>query len=129
MNGGLIRSLIIGAALLAGSANNISAAEAPKEQQAIFDKLISAIMKDDYESFVADGDDSFKEKMTENQFAAAVGQLSTRLNAGYQATYLGAIKKSGGQVLLWQLTLKGVEDELLVTLSVKDGKVHAFMVR
>ena len=106
MNTRIIRSLIVGAALLAACANNISAAEAAKEDKAIFDKLIAAIMRADYESFVADGDDSFKQKMTENQFAAAVGQLSTRLNAGYQATYLGALKKSGGNLMLWQLTLK-----------------------
>jgi hypothetical protein len=124
-----IRSLIVGAALLVACANTISAAEAAKEDQAIFDKLVTAIKQADYESFVADGDDSFKQKMTENQFAAAVGQLSTRLNAGYQATYLGAIKKSGGRVMLWQLTLEGVEDEALAMLSVKDGKVRAFTIR
>ena len=129
MNTRIIRSLIVGAALLAACANNIAAAEAAKEDKAIFDKLITAIMQADYESFVADGDDSFKQKMTENQFAAAVEQLSTRLNAGYQATYLGALKKSGGHVMLWQLTLKGVEDELLAMLSVKDGKVRAFTIR
>ena len=129
MNTRIIRSLIVGAVLLAAGANVAAAAEAAKENQALFDKLITAIMRTDYESFVADGDGSFKQKMTEDQFAAAVGQLSTRLNAGYQATYLGAIKKSGGHVMLWQLTLKGIEDELLAMLSVKDGKVRAFTIK
>jgi hypothetical protein len=129
MNTRIIRSLIVGAALLAACAKNISAAEAAKEDKAVFAKLITAIMQADYESFVADGDDAFKQKMTQDQFDAAVGQLSPRLNAGYEATYLGALKKSGGRVLLWQLTLKGIEDELLATLSVKDGKVHAFTIR
>ncbi|MGA2446478.1 MAG: hypothetical protein ABSG50_13730 [Opitutaceae bacterium] len=129
MNTRIIRSLIVGAALLVACANNVSAAEAAKEDKAIFDKLVTAIKQADYESFVEDGDDSFKQKMTKDQFDAAVRQLSLRLNAGYEATYLGAIKKSGGHVFLWQLTLKGVEDESLAMLSVKDGKVRAFTIR
>jgi hypothetical protein len=128
MNTRVIRSLIVGAVLLAACANNISAAEAAKEDKAIFDKLITAIMQADYESFVADGVGSFKQ-MTKNQFDAAVAQLSPRLNAGYEVTYLGAIKKSGGHVTLWRLTFKGVEDEALATLSVKDGKVSVFTIR
>jgi hypothetical protein len=115
MNTRIIWSLIVGVAMLAACANNISAAEAAKDDKAIFDKLVTAVKQADYESFVEDGDDSFKQKTTQDQFDAAVRQVSVRLNAGYQATYLGAIKKSGGHVLLWQLTLKGVEDELQVT--------------
>ena len=128
MNSRIIRALIIGSALLAACANNISAAEAPKEDKAIFDKLITAIVQNDYDSFVADGVGAFKQ-MTPDQFNAAVGQLSPRLNAGYEVTYLGAIKKSGGHVTLWRLTFKGVDDESLATLSVKDGKISGFTIR
>lgn len=129
MNTRIIRSFIVGAALLAACAKNLPAAEAAKEDQAVFDKLVTAIMHADYESFVADGDDAFKQKMTPDLFEAAVGQLSPRLHAGYEATYLGALKKSGGRVLLWRLTLNGIEDELLATLGVKEGKVRAFTIR
>jgi hypothetical protein len=122
MNSRIIRALIIGSALLAACANYISAAEA------IFDKLITAIVQNDYDSFVADGVGAFKQ-MTQDQFNAAVAQLSPRLNAGYEVTYLGAIKKSGGHVTLWRLTFKGVDDESLATLSVKDGKVSGFTIR
>ena len=73
------------------------AAEAPKEDQAIFDKLITAIVKADYDSFVAEGVGSFQQ-MRQDQFDAAVTQLSPRLNAGYEATYLGTIKKKGGHL-------------------------------
>jgi hypothetical protein len=128
MNTRVIRSLIVGAALLAACANIVAAAEAAKEDKAIIDKLLTAIMKADYDSFVGDGDDSFK-RMTKEQFDAAVRQLSPRLNAGYELTFLGAIKKSGGYVTLWRLTLKGVEDEALATLSLKDGQVRGFTIR
>jgi hypothetical protein len=128
MNTRVIRSLIVGAALLAACANNVSAAEAEKEDKAVVDKLITAIKNADYESFMEDGDDSFQ-RMTKEQFDAAVRQLSPRLNAGYEVTYLGAIKKSGGHVSLWRMTFRGVEDEALATLSVKDGKVRVFTIR
>jgi len=128
MNRRIIRSLIIGAALLAACANNISAAEAPPEDKAIFDKLITAIINADYESFVADGVGSFKQ-MTKEQFDVTCTQLSPRLNTGYQVTYLGAIKKGWGHVTLWRLTFKVVEDEALATISLKDGKVSAFTIR
>ena len=125
----IIRLLIVGAALLAACAKNVSAAEADKEDKDIFGKLITAIVQADYDSFVEDGDDSFKQKMTKDQFDAAARQLSQRLNAGYQASHLGTLKKGGGHLSLWRLTFKDVEEEALVTLSVKDGKVRAFTIR
>lgn len=128
MKNRIIRSLIIGAAFLAAFASNIRAAEAPKEDQAIFDKLITAIMKADYDSFVADGAGSFQQ-MTQDQFNAAVTQLSPPLNTGYEATYLGTIKKRGGRVILWRLTFKGVEEEALATLTLRGEKVFGFTIR
>jgi hypothetical protein len=104
------------------------AAEAPKEDQAIFDKLITAIAKADYDSFVADGVGSFK-NMTQDQFDGAVRVLSPQLNSGYEATYLGVIKKNWGHVVLWRLTFKNAEEEALATLSVKDGKVSSFTIK
>lgn len=43
MNNRTIHPLIIGAAFLAACASNILAAEVPKEDQAFFDQLITAI--------------------------------------------------------------------------------------
>lgn len=128
MNNRINHWLVLGAAILAVCAVNARAAEAPKEDQALFEKLITAIVNSDYDSFVADGVGSFTQ-MTSEQFDAAVAQLSPRLNAGYEATYLGTIKKKGGHVSLWRLTFKGMEDEALATLSVKDSKVSGFTIR
>ena len=128
MKSRIIPSLALGVALLGAWAGTLRAADAPKDDQAFFDKLITAIKNDDYDSFVADGVGSFQ-KMTQDQFEAAVTQLSPRLNAGYQATYLGAIKKRDGHVALWCMSFKGIEEEALATLSVKDGKISAFTIR
>ena len=128
MKNRIIHSLIIGAALLAACASNISAAEAPKEDQAFFDQLITAIMQNDYDAFVANTTGSLKQ-MTQDQFSTAVQQLSPRLNSGYQAEYLGAIKKGTGHGALWRLTFKSVADQALASLFVKDGKPSAFTIK
>jgi opacity protein-like surface antigen len=128
MKNRIIHSLIIGAALLAACASNISAAEAPKEDQAFFDQLITAIMQNDYDAFVANSTGSLKQ-MTQDQFSAAVQQLSPRLNSGYEAAYLGAVKKGTGHIALWRLTFKGVADEALASMFVKDGKPGAFTIK
>ena len=128
MNNRIIHLLVFGAAFLAACTSNILAAEAPKEDQALFDKLVTAIANADYDSFVANGVGSFK-NMTQDQFNAAVTALAPQLNSGYEATYLGVIKKSWGHVVLWRLTFKNVEEEALATLSVKDGKITSFTIK
>jgi hypothetical protein len=125
MKNRIIHSLIIGAAFLAAGASNILAAEAPKEDQAFFDQLLTGIMKNDYDAFVAN---SLK-PITQDQFSAAVQQLSPRLNTGYEATFLGTIKKGAVHLALWRLTFKDIADEALATLAVKDKKVSAFTIR
>ena len=128
MKSRIISSLVISVILLGACAGNLRAADAPKEDQALFDKLIKAIIDGDYDSFVADGVGTFKQ-MTQDQFNAAVMQLSPRLNAGYEAVYLGTIKKKGAHVALWRVSFKDIEDEALATLAVKDGKISAFTIR
>jgi hypothetical protein len=128
MNIRIIRSLIIGAAFLAVLAGRLPAAEAPKEDQAFFDQLVTALMKSDYDAFVANATGSLKQ-MTQDQFSAAVQQLSPRFNAGYEASYLGAVKKGTGHLALWRLTFKDVADEAIATLGVRDGKISVFTIK
>lgn len=128
MNSRIIRSLIIGATLLIATVSTTSAVEAPKEDQAFFDQLITGLKQNDYDSFVANCTGSLKQ-MSQEQFSAAVQALSPRLNTGYEATYLGSIKKGTGHIALWRLTFKDVADEALATLSVKDGKASVFTIK
>jgi hypothetical protein len=128
MNNRTIQALIISAAFLAACASNILAAEATKEDQAFFDQLITAIKQNDYDSFLTNATGSLKQ-MTQEQFSAAVQQLSPRLNTGHEATYFGAVKKGTGHVALWRLAFKDVADEALATMVVKDGKISVFMIK
>jgi hypothetical protein len=123
----LPRLLLIAAALLGSSALS-SAMDTPKEDQAFSTKLISALQKADYDSFVVDGDAAFH-KLTKEQFAAVAAQLAPRFSAGYEITYLGDLKQRGFHVTLWKLSFKDGKDDALATLSVKEGKVGGFWIK
>lgn len=113
--------------LFAGAAF-ASAAEAPKADQAIANKLITALVNSDYASFVADGEAPFK-AMKPQQFAAVAAKLSPVLKTGYDVTYLGSLNQKGYQVSLWKISLKAGGDDLMGSLSLRDGKVGGFFLR
>jgi len=120
-----VRPLFAAACLAAAPA---LAADAPKEDAAASSKLLTAVEKADYESFVADGEAAFK-RLPKPQFEAAVAQLAPRLKGGYEAIYLGELKQHGYRVTLWKLSFKDGGDDALATLSMKDGKVGGFWIK
>jgi hypothetical protein len=44
-------------------------------------------------------------------------------------TYLGDLNQGGYQVTLWRIRIKSSSDDLLATLSMKDGKVGGFWIK
>ena len=102
--------------------------EAPKEEHSFSEKIISAIQKGDYNSFIADGDEAFK-KLKQEQFDSVATQLAPRFKAGYEITYLGDLQQHGFHVTLWKLRFKDGKDDALATLSVKEGKVSGFWIK
>jgi len=91
-------------------------------------KLLNAITSDDYAAFVADGNAAFQ-GLKKDQFEAVVSQIGFRLKEGYDLTYLGDLKQKGYQVTLWRIRFKSGGDDLLATLSMKDGKVGGFWIK
>ena len=104
------------------------AAEPTPAAAAISYKLISALNSGDHGAFIADGEEAFK-GLKKEQFDAAVQQFSPRLKSGYEVTYLGDLKQKGYEVSLWKITFKDGGDDLLGTLSLKDGKVGGFWLK
>ena len=127
MNTKILRSLIIATALF-GSSYASSAMEAPKEDRAFSEKIIFAILKADYNSFISDGDAAFR-KLKKEQFDSVATQLAPRFKAGYEITYLGDLQQHGFHVTLWKLSFKDGKDDALATLSVKEGKVGGFWIK
>ena len=79
-------------------------------------------------AFDADGDAAFK-GLTKEQFEAVVKLLAPRFKAGYEVIFLGNLKQKGYDVSLWKLAFKDGGDDMLGTLSLKDGKVGGFWVK
>jgi hypothetical protein len=119
-----ILSLVIALSL----ACSVCALDAPVGSQAEATKLVSAIASDDFTSFLADGNAAFK-GLPKAQFESVVSQLSTKLKSGYDLAYLGDLNQQGYQVTLWRIRFKSGGDDLLATLSMKDGKVGGFWIK
>jgi len=115
------------AAFLALGAFSASAAPATADEKAKSGNLVSAITRDDYSAFVADGDPQFQQ-LKKDQFDQMAGQIGPRLKAGYELTYLGDLKKEHFHVTLWRIAFRDGGDDALATLSIKDGKVGGFYI-
>ena len=111
-----IVALVLFAGLNLQAADNASA-------KIIFQKLLDAQIAKDYDAFVADGTTNLKEALTKTQFEASSDILKPKLEAGYEVTDLGELNQRGYEVYLYRLRFKNGSDDILGTLSLKDGKV------
>jgi hypothetical protein len=114
--------------LLSGLAASLLG-QAPPQVEATMKKMLVATQENSYEDFVADGDSTFKGGMTRQMLDGVNQQLGPRLKAGYTASYLGKLNQHGFAVHLWRIEFKDGKDDLLATMSVKDGKVGGFWLR
>lgn len=97
--------------------------KAPKAAQNSFVVMMSALETDDLAAFVAPGETAFAMAFTQPVFAKISAQMAPRLKKGYQATFLCPMKQRGYDVFLWKLSFKDGGDDLLASLSTKNGKV------
>ena len=102
------------------------AADPDQPTQATFKALMTATVSNDYDGFVAVCDDRMKAAMTKAMMEGVSKQIAPLAKAGYDADYLGALNQRGYAVHLWRLRFKGGSDDILATLSIKDGKAGGF---
>ena len=95
-----------------------------KAVQDVLLALLAAIEADDYANFARAINDEFKASLTNKVFAEVVASLAPRLDKGYDITYMGELNKGGFKVTVWKLVFKDKGDDVLVTLSIKGGKVE-----
>lgn len=87
------------------------------------DKMLKAIVANDYDGFVADTSDSYKATLTKPIVAGLSERFASRLKGGYEVTFLTELKQGGQKAYLWKLTFKDGGDDLSAKLWLKDGKV------
>jgi hypothetical protein len=115
-------------AIAAATAITVASAQAEPDQatQAIFKNLMSATLANDYDGFIAECDAVMKAVLTKPMLEGVSKQIEPRATQGYYAHYLGGLDQRGYKVHLWRLRFKDGEDDILATLSVKDGKAGGF---
>jgi len=93
------------------------------------DRLLKAVEANDYEDFLVNSTDEVKAGLTKQMLEGVSGQLSPRMKKGYDCSFLGELKQQGCQVFLWKMTFKDGNDDILVTLVLKEDKVAGFWLK
>jgi hypothetical protein len=89
----------------------------------LFHQLINAEVLKDYEDFVAKGTPELKAALSKTQFDASSDLLAPKLKSGFTLDALGELNQGGCQVYLYRLRFKNGGDDILATMSLKDGLV------
>jgi hypothetical protein len=127
--------LIISVALFISLASSmvfaqaLPSAQAPQATESTMKRMVSAIQANSLPDFVAPGDEAFQAGMTKEMLSSINQSLASRLGQGYSSTFLTRLKQQGFEVYVWKLEFKDGNDDVLVFLALKDGKVGGFWLR
>lgn len=123
----MTRATTVAAALLgAGLLFSLSARAQSPEAKSLFTKMITAVEKGDYDSFVENAEPTFKAELSKIAFNSRTLTIFVRMKSGYATSYLGTLSKGGYSVSYWKLAIKDGNDDVLVSMALKAGKVAAF---
>ena len=129
---GLLVSLAMASPLRADETKAAVSKERPQAApavQATFELLMDCIENDTYAAFLVAIDDGFKVALTEKVFKSVVEQVAPRQKKGFQSVYLEELNQQGYKVHLWKLTFADGGDDMLVRLSIKEGKVSGLFLQ
>ncbi len=129
MNAKELRSLLLAAIMLGASTASLSAADPSPEDAALSTKLVTALAKSDYDTFIAEGADSLKKGLSKDLFEKTAVRFAVRFQSGYEAGYLGELKQGGCHVTLWKIRFKDQSDDALLTLVVKEGQLAGVWIK
>ncbi len=104
-------------------------AQAPQPAETIMKKMLSAIQDNSLTDFVASGDPTFRSGMTQEMLDSVRQSIASRLKQGYTSKFLTSLNQQGFTVYLWKVEFKDNNDDILVTIAMKDGKVSGFWLR
>lgn len=91
--------------------------------------MLVAIQNNSLPDLVATGDPSFQNGMTQQILDSIRQSLAPRLKQGYTSTFVAKLKQQGFMVYLWKLEFKDNNDDVLMTVGFKNGKVAGFWLR
>jgi len=92
----------------------------------ILTKILNAVENNDLNNFVIDGDNQFKAAITKQMFDGLNAMIAPRMKKGYKIVSLGTLNQQGCQIYLRKLVFKDGNDDILVKLALRNGKVAGF---
>ena len=114
--------------LATGAARAREEAAAPPDAQKIVTRMIEAVKAESYDAFLVDADANLKTHLSRQQFEGVCGLYTQQLKKGYTLEYFGHLKQRGYLVHVWKISTSGAQDEALIRMAVKDGKVGGVWV-
>ncbi len=121
-------SIILGCLLSFGVITTVYAESGAETEQASLTQLMTAISQDDYEAFLSNGTQVFKNSITRKSFNQVTSQLGDLARKGYSPEYLSELFQSGNVVHVWKISYTGSKEQSLVKLVLIDGKVAGFWI-
>ena len=100
----------------------------PRLADALMRRLLAAAAANDYDGFLEHGDDQFKAVISPELLRDVSTQIAPLVDRGFSAQSLGTIRKSEGLVHLWKVQSTGVDDDLLIRMTMDAGKVTGFRI-
>jgi hypothetical protein len=101
---------------------------APADAQRLATRMIDAVAAESYDAFLVDADATLKTHLSRQQFEGLCGLYTQPLKKGYKLDYFGHLKQRGYVVHVWKISTNGAQDEALIRMAVKDGKVGGVWV-
>jgi hypothetical protein len=101
---------------------------APADAQRLVARMIDAVVAESYDAFLADADANLKTHLSRQQFEGLCGLYTQPLKKGYKLDYFGHLKQRGYLVHVWKIAASGAQEEALIRMAVKDGKVGGVWV-
>ena len=104
----------------------VNAATDGPSTEGIVNSLLTAIVANNYDSFVANATPALKARITRETFTQVNTQLSARLKKGYKPQYCCSYKFQGVEAFVWKITFTDGGDDLLARLVMQGDKVAGF---
>lgn len=120
-------SLFLLIALLTGIAS--AANEAPADVDVSFRRMLHATIQNNYDDFISGTDASIRATLKPAALMDVSLKLRPRADKGYRVEYLGYYMVSGHTTHLWKLVFEDGGDDVLATMSQKDGKISGFYLK
>jgi hypothetical protein len=89
-------------------------------------KLLKSIEDNQYETFVEDGSEYFRSRISKQHFANVSERLGQQLKNGFEVIYLTQFKQAGLVGTLWKIEYRDGSDDALAKIFTEDGKIAGF---